>query len=118
MCIRDSIYVDRANPYYQSIDGVLYSGDGKTLLSYPTAKAYSSYPVASGTETIGEYAFFHSKVQTVFLPDTVSTIGDYAFYYAGELSSINFPTALTSIGDSAFFACQSLTAVEIGRAHV
>ena len=108
-----NIYVDRANPYYQSIDGVLYSGDGKTLLSYPTAKAYSSYPVASGTETIGEYAFFHSKVQTVFLPDTVSTIGDYAFYYAGELSSINFPTALTSIGDSAFFACQSLTAVDI-----
>lgn len=108
-----NIYVDRANPYYQSIDGVLYSGDGKTLLSYPTAKAYSSYPVASGTETIGEYAFFHSKVQTVFLPDTVSTIGDYAFYYASELSSINFPTALTSIGDSAFFACQSLTAVDI-----
>ena len=108
-----NIYVDRANPYYQSIDGVLYSGDGKTLLSYPTAKAYSSYPVASGTETIGEYAFFHSKVQTVFLPDTVSTIGNYAFYYAGELSSINFPTALTSIGDSAFFACQSLTAVDI-----
>ena len=108
-----NIYVDRANLYYQSIDGVLYSGDGKTLLSYPTAKAYSSYPVASGTETIGEYAFFHSKVQTVFLPDTVSTIGDYAFYYAGELSSINFPTALTSIGDSAFFACQSLTAVDI-----
>ena len=108
-----NIYVDRANPYYQSIDGVLYSCDGKTLLSYPTAKAYSSYPVASGTETIGEYAFFHSKVQTIFLPDTVSTIGDYAFYYAGELSSINFPTALTSIGDSAFFACQSLTAVDI-----
>ena len=108
-----NIYVDRANPYYQSIDGVLYSGDGKTLLSYPTAKAYSSYPVASGTETIGEYAFFHSKVQTVFLPDTVSTIGDYAFYYASELSSINFPTALTCIGDSAFFACQSLTAVDI-----
>ena len=108
-----NIYVDRANPYYQSIDGVLYSGDGKTLLSYPTAKAYSSYPVASGTETIGEYAFFHSKVQTIFLPDTVSTIGDYAFYYAGELSSINFPAALTSIGDSAFFACQSLTAVDI-----
>lgn len=108
-----NIYVDRANPYYQSIDGVLYSGDGKTLLSYPTAKAYSSYPVASGTETIGEYAFFHSKVQTVFLPDTVSTIGDYAFYYASELSSINFPTALTSIGDYAFFACQSLTAVDI-----
>ena len=104
-----NIYVDRGNPYYQSID----SGDGKTLLSYPTAKAYSSYPVASGTETIGEYAFFHSKVQTVFLPDTVSTIGDYAFYYASELSSINFPTALTSIGDSAFFACQSLTAVDI-----
>lgn len=82
-----NIYVDRANPYYQSIDGVLYSGDGKTLLSYPTAKAYSSYPVASGTETIGEYAFFHSKVQTVFLPDTVSTIGDYAFYYAGMQAS-------------------------------
>ena len=112
-----NIYVDRANPYYQSIDGVLYSGDGKTLLSYPTAKAYSSYPVASGTETIGEYAFFHSKVQTVFLPDTVSTIGDYAFYYAGELSSINFPTALTCIGDSAFFACQSLTAVHHAKAY-
>ena len=86
---------------------MLYSGDGKTLLSYPTAKAYSSYPVASGTETIGEYAFFHSKVQTVFLPDTVNTIGDMPSTMQAKLFVINFPTALTSIGDSTFFACQA-----------
>lgn len=109
----ENILVDGENAYFKSIDGVLYTADGKTLLAYPNGKDYDNYPVASGTETIGSYAFFYAPVQQVFLPDSVKEIEAFGFYYATELTQVNFPKALTTIGDQAFFACYGLTELTI-----
>ena len=109
----ENILVSKENPHYQSIDGVLYSGDGTTLLSYPCGKSYENYPVASGTKVIGSYAFFYAPVKQVFLPDSVERIEPFGFYYATELTQVNFPGKLTSIGDQAFFSCYSLTELEL-----
>lgn len=107
------IYVAEGNTMFQSLDGVLYTRDGKTLLSYPGGKAYENYPVASGTEVIASYAFFYAPVQKVFLPDSLREIEDYGFYYATNLTAINMPKALTTLGDSAFFACYNLREVQV-----
>lgn len=110
-----NIYVDRGNPYYQSIDGVLYSGDGKTLLSYPTAKAYSSYPVASGTETIGERAFYSCKALTsLSFPDSMRSIGEYAFAWCTAVKTFDSGNGLQDTGKYSVYYCTALTTVRLG----
>lgn len=101
------------NTAFQSIDGVLYTADGKTLVAYPTAKADATYTVAPGTETIGAYAMYFCAAQTVTLPDTVKVIETNAFAYSPQLTSVNLPAGLTTIGVQAFFNCSRLSSVAI-----
>jgi hypothetical protein len=53
--------------------------------------------------------------RNTIIPNSVTSIGDYAFYYDSSLNSITIPNSVTSIGDSAFYRCFSLTAVTIGN---
>ncbi|HHZ03050.1 MAG TPA: hypothetical protein GX396_08995 [Tissierellia bacterium] len=50
----DEIYVDRQNPYFTSLDGVLFSKDMKTLIRYPGYRTGNSYTVPEGVEKIKE----------------------------------------------------------------
>ena len=54
-----------------------------------------------------------TPVTDLVIPDGVTRIGDYAFYYCGSLTSITIPEGVTSIGESAFFGCSSLTSITI-----
>ena len=47
------------------------------------------------------------------IPSTVTSIGEYAFYYCGALTSVEIPSSVTSIGEYAFSWCDALTSVEI-----
>ena len=47
------------------------------------------------------------------IPDSVTSIGSYAFYNCTSLTSITIPDSVTSIGNSAFRDCTSLTSVTI-----
>ena len=49
----------------------------------------------------------------VVLPESVTSIGDYAFYYCEFLTSITIPDSVTSIGWEAFSCCESLTSITI-----
>ena len=49
------------------------------------------------------------------IPNSVTSIGDYAFYNCTGLTSIEIPNSVTSIGDSAFYDCDGLTNVTIGN---
>ena len=53
-------------------------------------------------------------VTDLVLPDSVTSIGDYAFYNYDNLMSVNIPSNVKSIGDRAFMSCSSLTSVTIG----
>ena len=54
-----------------------------------------------------------SKITTVNIPQSVTTIGDWAFNGCSGLSSITIPESVTRIGGNAFAGCENLTAVEI-----
>ena len=54
-----------------------------------------------------------SGCQTTFIPDSVTSIGDYAFDGCTELKSVTIPDSVTSIGEDAFFCCTGLTSVTI-----
>lgn len=47
------------------------------------------------------------------IPDSVTEIGDWAFYCCSGLTSIEIPDSVTKIGDSAFSGCSGLTSIEI-----
>ena len=100
--------VDSRNPVLKSVDGVLYSKDGKTLISYPNGKASLHYDVPKGTEEIHAYAFYA-----------------YPYYLTGEdplpLTSLSLPMGLKRIGAFALDGLENLvsltippTVVEIG----
>jgi hypothetical protein len=56
---------------------------------------------------------FRSYLTNVIIPDSVTSIGDSAFYNCTSLTSVTIPSSVTSIGDSAFGSCTSLTSVTI-----
>jgi hypothetical protein len=101
-----SISVDSANPNYQSIDGALYSKDGKTLIAYPAGKSGSAYVIPSSVTAIGDYAFAGcAGLTSVTIPDSVKTIGDHTFEDCAALTSVTIPSSVTSIGYDAFYGC-------------
>ena len=65
-------------------------------------------------ETIGEYAFYYnSSLVKVFLPDSVSSIGVGAFSYCMALKSVCMADSVADIGYKAFDSCSQLTVVTI-----
>ena len=53
--------------------------------------------------------------QNTIIPNSVTSIGDYAFRGCDALTSITIPNSVTSIGNYAFTYCESLTSVTIGN---
>lgn len=51
--------------------------------------------------------------QNTYIPNTVTSIGSYAFYGCSGLTSIEIPNSVTSIGYMAFTSCSGLTSIEI-----
>lgn len=76
------------NLHYKSIDGVLYSGDGKSLLAYPNAHG-DTYEVPEGVTTIKKFAFKScDSITTLILPSTIELIEINAFYRCTNLKRI------------------------------
>ena len=55
------------------------------------------------------------SINSVEIQNSVTTIGNYTFYYCEGLTSINIPNGVTTIGGSAFDNCSALTSVTIGN---
>lgn len=85
------ITVDESNRYYQSIDGNLYSKDGKTLIQYATGKKDTTFKIPCEVTSIGNNAFADcSDLTEVIIPNSVEFIGSYAFCNCRSLVSAKF----------------------------
>ena len=101
--VLESILVEESNAFFKSIDGVLYSADGKILIAYPGGKRDVVYHVALGTETINASAFMTNGVITeIVFPDSLIKIERRAFAWNRSLESIYIPSSVLYIEDSAF----------------
>lgn len=103
----------------QPTEGLKYEIDNKTayVSGIGTATAseiiiadeYEGYPVTG----IGSDAFSHEKTLTgVIIPDSVTSIGTYAFSNSG-LKSVTIPDSITRIQSYTFSGCSHLTTVTI-----
>ena len=92
--------------------GVIYSKDGKRLLKCEN-ESLTSYQIKPGTQIICDKAFWICTITNVTIPDSVNSIGDYAFSNCESLENVAIPDSVTSIGEWAFYYCKSLECVTI-----
>ena len=99
-----NFYVDEDNLYFQSIDGVLFSKDGKTLIRYSSGNEREEYVIPNGVEDIGFRAFyFATSIKKLVMPNSVIKIEDFAFHDTGAIEEIIFSENLISIGSYVFY---------------
>lgn len=93
--------IDSANETFVSVDGIVYTKDGRELVAFP-AEYSGSFSVPGFVEVIQRYAFAEGQIEEVILSDNVREIGYGAFYGCGNLYGIYIPKSVTQIRDSAF----------------
>ena len=86
-------------------------------ISIPSDVVIPSTVALDGNEyrvtSIGKRAFSNYSIESIEIPDSVTSIGEYAFYNCNSLSTIAIPSSVTSIGNSAFEGCSSLPSIVI-----
>lgn len=108
------IVVDKNNSTFKSIDGNLYSKDGKELVQYAIGKKETSFVIPDGVTTINQYSFYTCEnIVEVTLPIGITTIGDNAFKYCYNLKTVNIPGSVETMGNSVFGFCESLSNLTI-----
>lgn len=105
--------VPEDHPLYKSVDGVLFTKDGKTLLAYPNARKDTHYDVPAGVERIERAAIGNAYLKTISLPIGLKSVGDYAFGGCTRLQAIALPLTVTEIGEDVFYECVSLELVSL-----
>ena len=99
------IVISDSNDNYKTVDGVLYTGDGRTLIQYPNGRdsgEESEYVIRDGTETIRYGAFAGASLRNVTFPESLLMIENDAFFDCRDLESLELPDSLEVIGDFAF----------------
>ncbi len=110
----ESITVDENNTEFKSIDGNLYSKDGKTFLQYAVGKRAETFVVPNGVEAIGDSAFQSAMyLRDVTLPEGLLNVYDHAFNNCG-ITSIRIPDSVAVIAGDVFDYCSNLTSIVLG----
>lgn len=99
----ETINVSPENPYFCSIDGVLYTKDQTELVAYPNGKTKLQ------TDEDGNITGGGSLV----LPDTVKVIRDNACYLCANLYSVTLNEGLEMVGNKAFLKCTNLQEINL-----
>ena len=113
----ENFEVDSENPYYKSVDGVLYTKDGRKIISAPAGFS-GQFAVPSGVEEIGFGAFERSCIDSISFPENTNilSIGYRAFFGASNLKTVTIPDSVVAIDYYAFAYCSSLESVKFGDA--
>lgn len=90
-CGIESITVDPENSSYMSIDGNLYTKDGKTLLQYSRYNRNESFIIPDGVTRIENGALEVSPyLKFIVIPDSVTSIGLHAISYCEYLTDVYY----------------------------
>lgn len=100
--------VDAENPYFCTIEGAIYTKDGKKLIAVPDAWR-EEFVVHDGTEEIDGFVFSDfSILKKIVLPESLKIIGHRAFDGCESLKELRIPCNVKSIDYRALDECKSL----------
>ena len=105
------IVVDSGNPKYDSRNNcnAIIEAASNTLVI-----GCKNTTIPNSVTSIGDCAFYAcSGLMSVTIPNSVTSIGEYAFAYCSGLSSVTIPNSVTTIGFGTFSYCNGLTSVTI-----
>ena len=89
-----------------------YNGNATKL--YLNGEEVKDLIIPNSVTSIGNYAFHdYTSLTSVTIPNSVTSIGVEAFYNCEGLTSLTIPNSVTSIGEGAFEGCSSLTSLTI-----
>jgi len=108
------IDVNSLNPSYKSVDGIVYSKNGDTLVAFPAGKKINHFKMFESTAKIGTYACFSCRFSTIEFSNKLIEIEDFAFGNCTELTEIIIPDSLKSLG-AAFSGCTALKNVTLPK---
>lgn len=94
-----SYNVAKENESYCDVDGVLYTKNKMKLVSYPRGKeaADQTYVVDSSCKELEQSAFSTDKLKKIILPNGLQKIGSFALD-CRNLESIEIPDTVTTLG--------------------
>ena len=99
--------------------GKFASADNRCLIVDGVLKSFApsgltKYTIPNSVTSIGRYAFYACpNLKSVTIPDSVTSIEDNAFTNCSSLKSVTISDSVTSIGSYAFGGCSSLTSITI-----
>ena len=110
------INIPSDNSYYTSVDGVVYTKDLKTIVTYPAGNPRTEYRILSSVTSMQNHCFSSSRfVETVHLPSGLKSISFGCFDNSESLSTLIIPASVTSIGElgvgDAITNCEQLSTI-------
>lgn len=87
---------------------------GKDAFHHYLCRKITKLTLPEGVTQIGDRAFQNmERLETVVLPSTLKTIGDYAFVSCRSLKTVSIPEGVTALGKEAFGYCEKLETVQL-----
>ena len=108
------IVISDTNNNYIVKNGILYNKNMTRILCYPAGIKDTEFSVPDTVKTIGDFAFYGAKVlESINIPDSVTNIGTDAFGECSGLKEVVIPDSVTSMGEAVFYKCTSLEKVKL-----
>ena len=108
------IVLSDTNNNYIVKNDILYNKNMTRILCYPAGIKDTEFFVPDTVKTIGDFAFYGTKaLESINIPDSVTNIGTDAFGECSGLKEVVIPDSVTSMGEAVFYKCTSLEKVKL-----
>jgi len=106
-----SVNVESGNPKYDSRGNcnAIIETASNTLIA-----GCINTTIPNSVTSIGDFAFYEcTGLTSLTIPNSIKSIGEHAFTDSRDLISLTIPQSVTSIGDYAFWGCSGLTSINV-----
>ena len=103
----------RANAFYENkaLKEIIIPESVESIGDYAFYHSKATVNIPQSIQTIGDYAYCNINFETIIFPNTLTHIGEHAFFSVDDLKEITLPSSVLTIGESAFSLCPKLTRV-------